>query len=155
HGNAYLANDTHLNLRLPSTWYTVHLQSPNLNVAGFSLPGTPGIVAGFNDSIAWGITNAAWTVRDWYAIDFKDSTKMEYYYDSLLLKSQYIVEEIKIKNSEPVYDTVIYTHLGPIVYDDNFNDPNYYKDLAMKWAGHHPGNEILAFCLINRAKNLQ
>jgi penicillin amidase len=154
HGHAYLANDPHLNLRLPAIWYGIHLQSPHVNVAGASLPGAPGIAIGFNDSIAWGVTNAAWKVRDWYAIDFKDESRTEYYYDNLLLKTQFVIEEIKVKNSEPVYDKVIYTHLGPIVYDDNFIDPKHAKNLAMKWAGHHPGNELLAFYLLNRAKDL-
>jgi penicillin amidase len=154
-GRPYLASDPHLNLRLPSIWYGIHLQSPSVNVAGGTLPGTPGILIGFNDSIAWGLTNAAWAVRDWYAIEFKDSTRSEYCYDSLLLKSQFVVEEIKVKNGESIFDTVVYTHLGPIVYDDTFTDPNHCKHLAMKWVGHHPGNEILAFYLINRAKNLQ
>lgn len=154
-GQPYLANDPHLDLRLPAVWYGIHLQSPTVNVAGASLPGAPGVAIGFNDSIAWGVTNAAWTVRDWYAVDFKDSTKTEYYYDNLLLKTQFVVETIKVRNAEPIYDTVIYTHLGPIVYDDTFTDPKYAKNLAMKWAGHHPGNEILAFYLLNRSKNLQ
>ncbi|OJW66640.1 MAG: hypothetical protein BGO68_01595 [Candidatus Amoebophilus sp. 36-38] len=153
-GHAYLANDPHLNLRLPAIWYGIHLQSPSVNVAGASLPGAPGVAIGFNDSVAWGVTNAAWTVRDWYAIDFKDNTRAEYYYDSLLLKSQFVREKIKVKNAETIYDSVVYTHLGPIVYDDNFTDPKHAKDLAMRWAGHHPGNEILAFYLLNRAKNL-
>lgn len=155
HGYPYLANDPHLNLRLPAIWYGIHLQSPTVNVTGSSLPGTPGVLIGFNETIAWGLTNAAWTVRDLYTISFKDATRAEYYYDNLLLKSQFVVEEIKIKNKEPIYDTVVYTHLGPIVYDDNFEDPSHYKNLAMKWVGHHPGNEILTFYLINRGKNLQ
>eukprot|EP01132_Coremiostelium_polycephalum_P000731 gene731-904_t len=154
-GYPYLASDPHLNLRLPSFWYGIHLKSPNLNVAGGILPGAPGVLIGFNESIAWGLTNAAWTVRDWYAIDFKDDTKKEYYYDQLLLKSQSVVETIQVKNSAPIIDTVTYTHLGPIVYDDQFSNPNHCKNLAMKWTGHHPGNEILAFYQINRATNLK
>jgi penicillin amidase len=155
HGYPYLANDPHLNMRLPAIWYGIHLESPTVNVAGSSLPGAPGVLIGFNESIAWGLTNAAWTVRDLYAISFKDATRAEYYYDNLLLKSQFVVEQIKIKNSQPLYDTVVYTHLGPIVYDDRFEGPGHYKNVAMKWVGHHPGNEILTFYLINRGKNLQ
>lgn len=155
HGYPYLANDPHLNLRLPAIWYGVHLHSPTVNVAGSSLPGTPGVLIGFNQTIAWGLTNAGWTVRDLYTINFKDATRREYHYDSLLLKSQFVVEEIKIKNEKPFYDTVVYTHLGPIVYDENFEEPSHYKNVAMKWVGHHPGNEILTFYLINRSKSLQ
>ena len=153
-GFPYLAADLHLNLRMPSLWYGIHLVSPTLNVAGASLVGTPGILLGFNESVAWGITNAGWCVRDWYTIDFKDSSRSEYYYDSVLLKSQWVIEDIKVRQAETVYDTVIYTHLGPIVYDDTFSNPRYQKNLAMKWTGHHPGNEIFGFYLLNRAKNL-
>jgi penicillin amidase len=153
-GRPYLAADLHINLRLPAAWYGIHLMTPSLNVTGISLPGAPGILVGFNESIAWGVTNAAWSVRDWYAIDFKDSTCSEYYCGSLLLKAQKVVEAIKVRDAEVVYDTVVYTHVGPIVYDDCFNEGRYYKNLAMRWEGHHPGNEIFAFYLLNRAKNL-
>src|SRR5690606_19018018 len=132
-GYPYLANDPHLNMHLPAIWYGIHLQSPTVNVAGSSLPGAPGVLIGFNESIAWGLTNAAWTVRDFYTINFKDATRAEYYYDNLLLKSQFVVEQIKIKNRQPLYDTVVYTHLGPIVYDDHFEDPRHCKNVAMKW----------------------
>lgn len=155
HGFPYLANDPHLTLTLPAIWYAIHLQSPTMNVAGVSMPGAPGVLIGFNESIAWGMTNAAWTVRDWYEIAFKDASKAEYYYDSLLLKSQFVVEEIKIKNSQSVYDTVIYTHLGPIVYDHTFTDQQKPINMAMKWVGHQPGNELLSAYLLNRAKNLK
>jgi len=154
-GAPYLANDPHLKLRLPSIWYFVHLKTADVNVAGASLPGAPGVLIGFNESIAWGVTNAAWNVRDWYHIQFKDNERKEYYYDSLLLKTQPLVEKIMVKNAPIVYDTVLYTHLGPVVYDDNFEDSLYVKDIAMKWTGHLPGNEIKAFYLLNRGKNLQ
>lgn len=45
-----------------------------MNVYGASLPGAPGVISGFNDSIAWGVTNAGRDVRDWFQIQFKDDT---------------------------------------------------------------------------------
>ena len=80
---------------------------------GATIPGSPAILIGFNDTIAWGITNARRDARDWYLIDFKDKNREEYGYDNLLLKSQHIIEEIKIKGSKTFYDTVVYTHFGP------------------------------------------
>jgi penicillin G amidase len=49
-----LCNDPHLNLSLPSLWYVLQLHAPGVNVMGASLPGAPGIIIGFNDSVAWG-----------------------------------------------------------------------------------------------------
>ncbi|MEM9417230.1 MAG: penicillin acylase family protein [Bacteroidota bacterium] len=154
-GTPYLANDPHLIMRLPSIWYGIHLQSPTVNVFGASIPGLPGVVAGFNESIAWGVTNTTRHVKNWYVIDFKDDTRREYYYDNLLLKTQRVTEEIKIRGRESFYDTVLYTHFGPVVYDDNFPGQLGQRNLAMKWLGHHPGQEQRAFYLLNRAKNFQ
>ena len=151
----YLANDPHLALHLPAIWYGVHLHSPTVNVAGVTIPGMPGVAIGFNEAIAWGVTNAAWTLRDWYLIDFKDATREEYHYDSLLLKSQSVIEEIKVKNKASFHDTVVYTHLGPIVYDESFSAQHQQHNLAMKWVGHQPGNELRTLYLLNRAQNLK
>ena len=56
-GRALLANDPHLRLGIPGVWYLVGLRSNDLHVAGASLAGTPGIILGHNDDIAWGATN--------------------------------------------------------------------------------------------------
>lgn len=56
-GRALLANDPHLRLGIPGVWYLVDLRSPDMHVAGGSLAGTPGVILGHNDRIAWGATN--------------------------------------------------------------------------------------------------
>ncbi|MEL6607083.1 MAG: penicillin acylase family protein [Bacteroidota bacterium] len=154
-GTPYLANDPHLNMQLPAIWYGIHLQSPTVNVLGGSIPGLPGVIEGFNETIAWGTTNVARNVKDWYVIDFKDDTRREYYYDNLLLKTQQVTEEIKVRGGDTFYDTVVYTHFGPVVYDADFSGQPGKNNLAMKWLGHHPGQEIWAFYLLNRAKNFR
>ena len=154
-GTPYLANDPHLTIRLPAIWYGIHLQSPTVNVCGATIPGLPGVIIGFNEHIAWGVTNTTRHVKNWYAIEFKDKTKQEYHYDNLLLKTQFVTEEIKVRGRDSFYDTVLYTHFGPIVYDEHFIGRQEQDNLAMKWVGHHPGQEFLAFYLLNRAKDFQ
>lgn len=56
-GRAILANDPHLRLQIPEIWYLVDLEAPGFHVAGGSLAGTPGVILGHNDNIAWGATN--------------------------------------------------------------------------------------------------
>ena len=58
-GHPILANDMHLALRAPSLWYlaALHGETDEFAVAGFTLPGVPGIVVGHNRDVAWGFTN--------------------------------------------------------------------------------------------------
>ncbi len=154
-GVAMLANDPHLGLHLPAFWFEMQLHSPNQNVYGASLPGTPGVVFGFNDKIAWGVTNAGRDVKDWYKLRFTDKSRREYIYDESVRPTHTEVEEIKIKGAPSFYDTILYSHYGPVVYDRNYG---YTRDslrtgLAMKWKALDPGDEIKTFLLLNRAEN--
>ncbi len=68
-GKPLLANDPHLRLSAPSTWYFAHttLVRPGAaprNIAGASLAGTPLIVLGRSDTLAWGFTNTGADVQD-------------------------------------------------------------------------------------------
>ncbi len=67
-----LANDPHLGPAIPSIWYqmglhcrTVSSQCP-FDVAGFTFSGTPGVIIGHNNRIAWGFTNLGPDVTDLY-----------------------------------------------------------------------------------------
>jgi len=60
-GHALLANDPHLGLHMPGVWYLVDLRSPDLHVAGATLPGSPGVVLGHNERVAWAATNGTVT----------------------------------------------------------------------------------------------
>ena len=53
-GKPLLVNDPHLHPQLPSVWYEMHLESPDVRVAGASVPGASGIIIGHNQHIAWG-----------------------------------------------------------------------------------------------------
>jgi len=64
-GLPVLANDPHLGSSLPSVWYFCHLEVPGeLNSAGASLAGSPGIVIGRNEHTAWGFTNVMLDAAD-------------------------------------------------------------------------------------------
>nr|MBP9927325.1 penicillin acylase family protein [Cyclobacteriaceae bacterium] len=115
--------------------------------------GSPAVISGFNDSIAWGVTNAQRDLVDWYKIQFKDKTKNEYLSDGQWKASRKVIEKIVIKDGAPFYDTVIYTHQGPVVYDERFGGDNELKSYAFRWIAHDPSEEILTFYKLNRATN--
>ncbi|MEM6723229.1 MAG: penicillin acylase family protein, partial [Bacteroidota bacterium] len=149
-GNPILCNDPHLRLTVPSIWFESHLNGDDLNVYGVSLPGAPGIIIGFNDHIAWGVTNVGWDVLDWYKISWKEDDKTKYLLDGEYVDADIVVEEFIIKGQESVYDTVYYTHWGPVMYNEK-NHP--YQDLAMKWQSHKGSNDMSTFVKLNYAKN--
>lgn len=54
---ALFAFDSHDKLALPNLFYEVHLFFADQQVRGWSAPGLPGVINGFNHRIAWGFTN--------------------------------------------------------------------------------------------------
>jgi len=151
-GNPLLANDPHLGLNLPSIWYVMQLATPDHNVMGATLPGALGVIIGFNDHIAWGVTNATRDVKDWYKITFTDESKTAYVYGQESKPINEVIEAIKVKGADTVYDTVRYTHYGPITYDERFKG-NGREHFAMKWIGHEPNSNQNTFLNLNRARN--
>ena len=152
-GFPILCGDPHLTLSLPSIWYTIHLNCPGMNTMGVSLPGSPAVIIGFNDSIAWSETNAQRDLVDWYKIQFKDDKRDEYMSDGKWVKSTKIVEVIKVKGQKDFYDTVVYTHHGPVTYDKSFHGENERSQFAFRWGSHDESNELRALYLLNKAKN--
>lgn len=154
-GSVIFTNEPDLGLNLPSIWYLAHLNSPNYNTIGGSLPGAPGIVIGFNDSIAWGDTNAKRDLVDWYYIEFRDDRREEYRYDNKWLKTQKIVEEFTVNGGATFYDTIVYTHYGPVTYDRNFQVNAEKINLAMRWTAHDAAKDFKTFLLLNKASNYE
>lgn len=152
-GAPILCNDPHLNLTYPSIWYVVHLQAPGINTMGASLPGSPLVILGFNDSIAWGCTNAQRDLADWYSIKFRDSTMSEYLSDGKWRPTNKKVEVFSLRGGKTFYDTVVYTHHGPVVYDRSYHAGHEKKHYAFRWLAHDGSKELKTFYELNKGKN--
>lgn len=127
-GLPMLANDPHLGLSLPSTWYEIAITTPNFSAHGVTLLGMPGIMIGFNEHIAWGETNVGHDVMDYYTVQWTDETKTSYILDAKPRKARLKIEKYDVKGMGEVLDTVRYTKWGPVV-DDKAN-------LALRWVVH-------------------
>jgi penicillin amidase len=154
-GAAILCNDPHLGLNLPSIWYELQLSAPGVNCYGVSIPGAPGIVIGFNDSISWGFTNNYRDVKDFYEIRSEDPRL--YYFDGKEIPFNVRYEKIYTKGKEePFIDTIRFSIHGPLMYDEHFPEPSGSgKKLAMTWMAHRATNELLSLYRINRAVNYE
>ncbi len=153
-GAPILCNDPHLGLSLPSIWFEMQLSTPNMNVYGATFPGSPCVIIGFNDHVAFGFTNAMRDVKDYYQIKFKDNSKQEYWYNNRWQPAAQTIEVIKIRGAKDFLDTVAYTTFGPVMYDDDFvADSTNNNAIAVRWVAHDPSNEILMWLKLDKAKN--
>ncbi|MBC7927234.1 MAG: penicillin acylase family protein, partial [Bryobacteraceae bacterium] len=100
-GKPLLANDTHLEWGVPSTWHMVHVEAPGLHVSGFALPGVPAVIIGHNERIAWGVTNLHFDVQDLYAERFNLQTG-QYLFRGQPIQARPERELIVVKGAKPV-----------------------------------------------------
>lgn len=63
-GKAILANDPHLGFEAPILWYLARIQTPELEVAGATVPGVPFMILGHNKRIAWGMSTTQSDTQD-------------------------------------------------------------------------------------------
>ncbi len=153
-GRPILCNDPHLGLNLPSLWYEVQITTPTHSTYGASFPGAPAVIIGFNDSLAWGVTNAGRDVEDFYEIKFRDTTMQEYWFNGEWKKSELRKEIIKVKGQPDNIETIAITVFGPVMYDHTYKALNKNnKCYAVRWKAHDASNELMTFFKLNRAKN--
>lgn len=154
-GKPILCNDPHLNLSLPSIWYQVQIHTNETNAYGVSLPGVPGVVIGFNEQIAWGVTNVSHDVSDWYNIHWTSPERLKYKLDNEERSVQFRYETIRIKGQPDLIDTVRYTVFGPVTYD--FDSESPLRNCALRWIAHdipeHSAFDV--FLGLNTGKNYE
>ncbi|MFL6469043.1 MAG: penicillin acylase family protein [Pyrinomonadaceae bacterium] len=150
-GKPILANDPHLEATAPGIWYLAHLSSPTMRVSGVTFPGSPGIVLGHNENIAWGATNVGPDVQDLY-VEKIAGNKVQTADGEQTVVTR--VEQIKVRTNplktETVPDllSVENTKHGPVLVEAEG------RKYALKWTALDPkNNELEAFYYINRAKD--
>ncbi len=148
-GKPFLANDPHLPLGIPSVWHAVHLKSPNLEVIGASFPGIPGVAIGYNNQIAWGVTNSQVDVQDLYAL-VETTPGQAYFYKGENLPYEFRNEIIKVRGGQDVSIPVRESVYGPVISDAL----GIEQPLALRWISLDEEDDTLeAFLGINRAQN--
>lgn len=139
-GAALIANDIHLELRVPNIWFRTRLIYPNSrhtgqmnDVIGASLPGTPAIAVGSNRQIAWSFTNSYGDFIDWARIT-PDPADALRYRSAAGWKSIAVHREVLHVRYAPDEILEVYeTEWGPILAADHDGAP-----LALAWTAHRP-----------------
>jgi penicillin G amidase len=146
-GKPLLSTDPHLEYSLPGIWYMTHIQAPGMNVSGVALPGTPGIILGHNDRIAWGVTNLQFDVQDLFVIrDFDDRTG-RYLYRGQPEVARAERELIRVKGQPAAELLVWVTRYGPVFLGEGS------ERMALRWAAAEPGAFQYPILDIDRARD--
>ena len=127
-GKPLLSNDMHLPHRMPNLWYEAHVKSGNFDVVGITLPGTPYVLVGHNQRVAWGFTNLGPTVEDVYIENF--NAQGQYQTPDGFRDPERRHEIIHVKGKPDVALDVVITRHGPIITD---LVPGEMRKLALKW----------------------
>jgi penicillin amidase len=148
-GMPLLANDMHLSLLVPNIWYMADLEAPGYHVTGVTLPGTPGVIAGHNEHVAWGFTALYADVQDLYIekLDGKGNFEgNDAQWHPLMVDR----EVIHVRGVKDVELDVQSTEHGPLL------NPIFTKEnraIALKWTLFDPSLNALPIYEIDKAGN--
>ncbi len=131
-GGAILANDMHLGLSVPNTWYRLQLAMSGFQVNGVTLPGVPVMVVGSNGHVAWGLTNSYGDFTDLVVLDPNPKLPEDCYLTPEGSEYFYRDEEI-IEYSDGSQETieVLRTIWGPVIDRDHKG-----RHRVLRWTAH-------------------
>ena len=123
HGGALLANDMHLGISVPNTWYRLSLVFPGVDgerrVTGVTLPGAPFVVAGSNGHVAWGFTNSEGDWADLVLLEPDPANPEAYLTPEGPRKLERETETIEVKGEKAETLAVESTIWGPVIDKDH------------------------------------
>lgn len=153
-GSAIVANDMHLGIRVPNTWFRASFQyqtsdNQSVTVTGATLPGTPNIIVGSNGHIAWGFTNSYGDWSDVIVLE-TNADNSQYLtpdgYQAFLKRKQIIA----VKGQDAVNITVMDTIWGPVIGKDSQGNL-----LAYRWIAHDKAAVNMAISELETASNVE
>jgi penicillin amidase len=165
-GRPLLANDPHLTAPTPAVFYPMGLEKDGEPVFGSSIAGAPGIIHGYNRWIAWGSTNNEVDVTDTFAEQVVPDPASPSGLSTIYMGAREplipIPETFRANmggsvvvippggSIPPATLVMPRRDFGPII---SLN-ASTGAALSVQYVGNGPTQEIEAFLLINRARNI-
>ncbi|MBA1147491.1 penicillin acylase family protein [Ectothiorhodospiraceae bacterium WFHF3C12] len=183
-GRPLLANDPHLALDVPATFYQMHLvaRRDGIDVAGSNVPGLPYVLLGQTKDFAWGLTTNPMDVTDWYLEDLEPDPSVPSGFVAEFQGGtepvQAIPEQFRYNvpgdgqadnvatatpgstvNDVFIPPATLLTRHGPIVElagaPENPADPgDTTTAISVQWVGQYATEDVEFIRRINRARNL-
>jgi penicillin amidase len=152
-GGAILANDMHLGLSVPNTWYRAALvfaeDGRERRVTGVMLPGAPFVVVGSNGQVAWGFTNSQGDWADLVVLDADPNDPDAYRTPGGPRRFEHETETIRVKGGHDEPLEVLRTIWGPVVDKDHLG-----RRRALAWVALRDGGLNAALMRMERVGSL-
>ena len=165
-GSAMIANDMHLGIRVPNTWFRASFEYPQsqtdnskavgsntlieqIKVTGATLPGTPNMVIGSNGNIAWGFTNSYGDYSDVILLT-TNADNSQYLTPSGFKDFTLHKQVIAVKGEKAHEITVTDTIWGPVIGKNHLG-----QLLAYRWVAHDKEAINLTATELEQAKTVK
>lgn len=154
-GKVIFANDPHIGFSQPCTWYEAHISTPDYEMYGYYLAGTPFPLLGHNRNYAYGLTMFENDDLDLFQEEENPANNNQY--KTVGGYKNYTIRQkiIKVKDSASVTLNIKESIHGPIM-NGLLNTLNTKKPVAMSWIYTQQKNQILeAVHALSHSKQLE
>jgi acyl-homoserine lactone acylase PvdQ len=149
-GHALVANDPHLALRIPGTWFQVALHSPGYEAAGMTIPGLPGVVLGRGPDVAWAFTNVMVDDHDLF-FERLDASGERVERDGTWQPIEVERQTIAVKGGAAVEIVLRSTDRGPLLEADPARG---LPARSLAWTAYLPQDALAAMVAVARARTV-
>lgn len=131
-GKVIFANDPHIGFSQPATWYEAHLVTPEHELYGCYLAGTPFPLLAHNRDYAYGLTMFENDDIDFYQEKNKEGDLNQYQTPTGFASYEIRKKTIKVKDTSDVVMTIKSSRHGPIM-NDVLERLDKKSPIAMSW----------------------
>ncbi len=154
-GAAIVADDMHLGISVPNTWYRASMSWPAADgsgehrLSGVTLPGAPTLVVGSTGRIAWAYTNSQGDWNDLVVIEPDPADPSRYRTPEGPRSYESQREVIHVKGAPDETLEVLTTVWGPVVDTDHLG-----RRRALHWTAYDPQAVNLALLEVETARDV-
>lgn len=141
-GKPILAGDPHMAFSCPSVWYEAHIVTPEFDLYGHYISGSPFSLLGLNRKIAWSITMFQNDDVDLFLEKSNPDNPDQVWSDGKWMDLMIENERIKVKGQEDVFIKVRRSKHGPILNDVVTGLKVAKEPVALWWAFHDFSNKM-------------
>jgi penicillin amidase len=145
-GGALLAGDPHLHLTLPSIWFQMTQDSPGFHVSGVAIPGTPGVLIGHNEHIAWSLTDAQNQQTFFYQEKEDAAHPNQYFWKDGWNTYKTITYDIPVLHAPTEHLKVKLSAHGPVISERGMTT-------SVWWAGNIPSQDFDVLMRVGQASD--
>ncbi|HEV2036121.1 MAG TPA: penicillin acylase family protein [Candidatus Dormibacteraeota bacterium] len=147
-GGALLAGDPHLHLTLPAIWFQLTEDSPGYHTSGVSIPGTPVVLIGHNEHIAWSLTDAQNQQTFFYNEKEDSAHPGQYFWQNAWHSYKTVSYDIPVRHGATDHLTVKLTAHGPVITERGLTT-------TVWWSGNLPSQDLDVMLRVGQASDFK